>query len=304
MDADAPPDWVVVYQDGGPRGCSERALVLDSLGIAYRIVADQRGRHALLVPSDEAEKAKFQLWAYEQENQPVTQAATFVKPDYEQAVPGIIAYFIVILAVAYMDGNASFAQDWRGAGRVDGMLVRGGEWWRLVTALTLHSGLKHILGNLVFGLLFGLVAGGLLGSGVAWLAIVIAGGLGNGLNVYLLDAAHRSIGASTAVFAALGLVSGFVWRARLMAQDRWAWRLGPIVGGIALLAYTGTGDANTDVGAHLAGFVCGFAGGMVLSRIPPIRGMRRVQRICGVTALILVALAWLLALLAWDSAVL
>ncbi len=38
-----------------------------------------------------------------------------------------------------------------------------------------------------------------------------------------------------------GLVAGFVWHGRLMAQDRWSYRYGPVVGGLALLMFTGTG---------------------------------------------------------------
>ena len=79
------------------------------------------------------------------------------------------------------------------------------------------------------------MAGRLVGSGVTWFSVVVASAAANFLNTSLLESTHRAIGASTAVFAALGLVSGFAWRAKLMAQDRWPLRLGPIVGGIALL---------------------------------------------------------------------
>ena len=74
------------------------------------------------------------------------------------------------------------------------------------------------------------------------------------------------VGMMTVVFPPRGpcLVAGFVWRGRLMMQDRWAYRVGPIVGGVALLAFTGTGDESTDVGAHLLGFVCGFGAGLLL----------------------------------------
>jgi hypothetical protein len=37
----------------------------------------------------------------------------------------------------------------------------------------------------------------------------------------LLESTHRAVGASTAVFAALGLIAGYVWRGKLMRQDRW-----------------------------------------------------------------------------------
>src|SRR5690606_31643313 len=157
--------------------------------------------------------------------------------------------------------------------------VRGGEWWRVFTALTLHSGAGHLLGNIGFGVLFGGLAARLVGSGIAWLTVVLAAAAGNALNVLALAPAHRAVGASTAVFAALGLLAGFVWRGKLMAgliaQDRWAFRLAPLVGGIALLAYTGTGDEGTDVGAHLAGFLCGLAGGVALTFADEGLGNRR-----------------------------
>jgi membrane associated rhomboid family serine protease len=108
---------------------------------------------------------------------------------------------------------------------------------------------------------------------------------------------HRSIGASTAVFAALGLVAGYVWRARLMSQERWVYRNGPIVGGLALLMYTGTGDENTDIGAHLFGFLCGFVGGLLLT----FAGNRiledRWQWLCAAAAVLLLSGAWAVALL-------
>ena len=112
----------------------------------------------------------------------------------------------------------------------------------------------------------------------------------------LLESAHKSIGASTAVFAALGLIAGFVWRGQFMAQDRWSYRYGPIVGGLALLMFTGTGGENTDIGAHLLGFVCGFATGMLLIALGPLPTDRRAQGFSGGVALALVAAAWLVAL--------
>ena len=162
----------------------------------------------------------------------------------------------------------------------------------------MHSGLPHLAGNIVFGALFGLFAGRLLGSGVAWFSILIAAVAGNLLNTYLLTADHRAIGASTAVFAALGLVAGYVWRAKLFSQERWVFRNGPIVGGLALLMYTGTGGPNTDIGAHFFGFVCGFAAGIALpllrkDQIPDTRW----QLLGGMSAVLVVVAAWCIALL-------
>lgn len=288
-------DWTVVFQHRAQNACSDRALVLTSLDIPHEVILDEH-RCMLVVPDELAERAKFELWQYEQENrrQPTRQVET--EPVYQNAIPGVVVYVIVICLVAWLAGENALGRDWLHAGRIDGSLIRAGEWWRNFTALTLHGDLRHLLGNIVFGGLFGILAGRVAGSGVAWLGIVIAAGLGNVLNTILLDSSHRSIGASTAVFAALGLVSGFVWRGKLMRQDRWPTRLGPIVGGIALLAYTGTGDENTDIGAHLLGFVCGFTAGILLIRVIDYLRGTRAQVTAGLAAVAILVVSWAIAL--------
>ena len=287
-------DWVVVFEHASLQACRERLLVLQSLSIPADIVSGGP-THALVTPASTAEKAKFELWQYAKENAAAPQAKPLWEPVYQNSLPGIVCYVLVICVVAWMAGEGMFGRDWLAAGRVDGVLIRQGEWWRTLTALTLHGSLKHLMGNIGFGILFGFLAGRLTGSGVAWLSIVVASGFANALNTILLESTHRSIGASTAVFAALGLVAGFVWKAKLMAQDRWPYRLGPIIGGIALLAYTGTGDANTDIGAHLSGFVCGFAAGALLTLVAERLVDRRLQLTSGAVALALIAFAWTLA---------
>jgi membrane associated rhomboid family serine protease len=291
--------WAVVFDSNSRQACSDRALVLTSVNIPHEILRNEQ-QYALVVPAAVAEKARFEIWQYDKENQPVRRQRPGPVPEFQNAVPGIVAYIIVVCLVAWLAGESAFNKDWLSAGRVDGELIRQGQWWRTLTALTLHSGIRHLAGNIGFGTLFGILAGRLFGSGLTWLCVVIASGLANTMNTLLLASGHRSIGASTAVFAALGLIAGFVWRAKLMAQDRWSYRLGPIVGGIALLAYTGTGDADTDIGAHLAGFVCGFGIGMVLTFLQTIPSARPVQLLCGAMAIAILAVAWAVALGLWP----
>ena len=289
-------DYRVVYESANRRDCLDRALVLAAAGIPHQVIHDGRSS-AIVVPEPASIAAGDELRAYDQENPP-RRPPPKVTIRYHDALPGVAAYFFVVCLVAGLAGRTAFGFDWRAAGRIDGVLVRDGEWWRTITALTLHLDLEHLVGNLVFGLFFGWFAGRLTGSGVAWLAVVVAGALGNLTNTLLLDPAHKAIGASTAVFAALGLMSGFVWRSKFMAQDRWVYRLGPIVGGLALLMFTGTGDENTDIGAHLWGFVYGFGGGALLSTIRDRIDCAVRQKIAGLLAVLLVSSAWLLAFLA------
>lgn len=284
----------VVFESRNRRSCSDRALVLAAAHIPYQLVDDGLSS-ALIVPAEFSAKAVEELQLYEDENPPV-QPKVKKRIVYQDALPGVIGYVLIVCAVAWMAGYSIFGSNWFTAGRVDGNLIRAGEWWRTITALTLHSGVRHLLGNLVFGVFFGIFAGRLLGSGVAWLAVLVSAALGNTANTLLLESTHRSIGASTAVFATLGLLAGYVWRGQLMAQDRWSTRYGPIIGGLALLMFTGTGDENTDIGAHLLGFVCGFGTGMLLTMISKLPAPPRVQFASGAAAVALVALAWIVAL--------
>ena len=284
----------VVFESHNRQQCSDRALVLAAVQIPFQIVEDGSSC-AIVVPARVSAAAVEELRLYEDENPPVRP-----KPRkrivYQEALPGVVGYVLVVCAVAGMAGYSFFGNDWLAAGRVDGTLIRDGEWWRTITSLTLHADIQHLLGNLVFGVFYGVFAGRLLGPGVAWLSVVVAAALGNTFNTLLLDMTHRSIGASTAVFAMLGILSGYVWRAQLMAQDRWSTRYGPVIGGLALLMFTGTGGERTDIGAHLLGFVCGFGTGMLLTLAGKMPAPVRTQAIAGSIAVGLVAIAWIVAL--------
>ena len=287
-------DLRVVFESRNRQLGADRSLVLSSAQIPHQLI-DDSDSCALVVPAAESARAASELRLYDEENPPpILQHRP--KIELQDPLPGLIGYVLMVCLVAGLAGYSFFSSDWLAAGRVDGELIRQGEVWRLFTALTLHGSVKHLLGNLVFGVFFGLFAGRLLGSGVAWLVIVLAAATGNALNVMLLEPSHRAIGASTAVFAALGLLAGYVWKGRFMRQDGWSNRYGPIVGGLALLMYTGTGGPNTDIGAHLLGFVCGFAAGIMLIRFGLTRNDAFVQRVSGLLAVLLIFLSWLIAL--------
>jgi hypothetical protein len=171
-------DWSIAYDSSSQRACNDRALVLHSLNIPYQL-ANSESRVVLLVPNAFLEKAKYELWQYEQENSGAGRPQRRPLPMVQNGVPGVIAFVIVVCAFAWLAGQSTFGFDWLAAGRVDGELIRGGQWWRSITALTLHSGIKHLLGNIAFGVFFGLLAGRLLGSGVTWLAVVLSAATAN-----------------------------------------------------------------------------------------------------------------------------
>ena len=44
--------------------------------------------------------------------------------------------------------------DWSEVGRVSGEQILHGQWWRVVTALTLHADVMHLVGNVIACLIF------------------------------------------------------------------------------------------------------------------------------------------------------
>jgi hypothetical protein len=67
-----------------------------------------------------------------------------------------------------------------------------------------------------------------------------------------------------------------------------------------LLAFTGTAGENTDLGAHLFGFIAGLGAGLALARFAPVEWLRaaRVQRVAGALAALLLVAAWVVGLAA------
>lgn len=178
-------------------------------------------------------------------------------------------------------------------------IMERGEWWRTVTALTLHGDVAHVAANIASGLLFAAFVIPHFGGGMTWLAILLSGALGNAVNAWGYRAeAHASIGASTAVFGALGIMVGAEFVARLgSAHTRSRWQLVlPLGAGLALLAFLGAGDeqkTNIDVLAHLWGFAVGLPIGAIggWARVKE-RASRWAQRAAALASVAVLCGAW------------
>ncbi len=242
-------------------------------------------------------RAAHELADYLRENRRPARSPV-VWPRHPHALYGVIGYAAVEIAVTIAAVTHALDKGWTSAGVLDKGYFDRGEWWRVLTALTLHADMLHLLSNLAFGALFGYPAARLFGPGVAWLLILFGGGLAYGIDALLHPPEHYLLGASTAVFTALGLIAAYGWRRHLRDWTPWMRNASPLVAGLALLAFTGTGGENTDILAHLAGFAVGAGMGAICARLPmPAPGRAGIQWIAGLFALGLLALAWTLALL-------
>lgn len=287
--------WVTVATGLTDARVNELALVLTARGVPFQRQMGTRGWE-LWVPMAEAQAAAAELTLYAHEN--ARQIGTRPIDEVGEGKAGVAWYVATLLAVFLALHGRLLARDWLGAGRLEAGPLLDGEWWRAVTALTLHIELDHLGGNLAFGAFFGYFVGRYLGHGVGWLAVLLAAATGNVLNSLLQSPLHRSIGASTAVFAALGLLAAYTWRRGFLRDTPWRARIGPIVAGIGLLAFTGTAGENTDLGAHLFGFIGGIGFGVALAHLAAIAWLKseRVQRLCGTAAALLLVIAWVVAL--------
>ncbi len=212
-------------------------------------------------------------------------------------------YVVAWLMSGFFLAQSLLGEWWveRGAS-VSAAIMQRGEWWRTITALTLHGDLAHIAANLFFGLMFAVFVLPHLGVGMTWLAVLLSGAAGNAINAWgYRGESHSSIGASTAVFGALGLLVGAEFVARLRSpQTRSRWQLVlPLGAGLAFLAFLGVGEEgrNIDIMAHLWGLVAGVPLGVVLgaARVKE-RASKTLQRAAACAAVALLGGAWLLAL--------
>lgn len=175
--------------------------------------------------------------------------------------------------------------------------VMQGEWWRLVTAVFLHGGVEHLLGNALALFVLGMVCEHAFGRvQLAWLFVMsgIAGSV-----VSMLTSAGPSVGASGAIFGLQGAAVMLFrrHRERLLLRDR---RIGVVLIGWAIYTIAmGLVTPYVDNGAHVGGFLAGmlFALGLHPAVIEPPSAeiQARIRRQGWLTAIVLVgaSLGWL-----------
>jgi rhomboid protease GluP len=292
-----PAAAIEIYRSARRSACDERALVLTAAGIPSAIRADG-ALFILEVDDTELDLALGELGHYEAEVRPTPVAPPPPPRRQPHAWIGCLVYAAVLLGVAYAIGNGLVRLDAFDLGELDAGRLQSGQWWRAWTALTLHLDPGHLAANLGAGIWFGYLAAGELGSGSSWFLIVNGAALANWVEGELGPATHRSVGASTAVFTALGMLAAHSWRTRFYLPQRRALRWAPLVAGIVLLGWLGSAGEQTDLIAHALGFVVGVLIG-ALAALPAIeRALRRVpQWLAGLGALASIALAWSCALL-------
>ncbi len=297
--------WVEISRAPSRKTIEDHALVLDALGIPWGIGAAD-GQHVLVVPAEDSDRAVLELFRYVRENVEAPSLEQTPRP-LTRSVGAAAAYLIVLLGCDVLQRRDAFGAGWWDAGRADSALIRGGAWWRALTALTLHADALHLASNVVFGAAFGIMLAQSIGVGLAWAIFVVAGGLGNLANAWVQAPSHRSIGASTGIFAMLGAQAAHDWLTRRRRHsDVWR-RWAPIAIGAVLLAWLGGETRPTepvlvpppriDVWAHVLGFGMGLLAGAVVGAAGPrLSRFEKLQIPLALAALVALGFAWALAI--------
>jgi membrane associated rhomboid family serine protease len=268
----------------------ELALVAQGLSPSLRW---SREGFVLSVPATEQDRALAGLAAYEQENprELPAEEGPAGPPDLAAgvSVAAILLIFFVITA-----GRPELPWFERGSADTERILM--GELWRAVTALTLHVDFAHALSNAIGIALFLGALSSMLGSGLASALVIVAGAGGNLANALVHGSNHVSVGGSTSVFGAVGMLGGLglARRGRKKMSSRRAWM--PVAATLALLAMLGTGGEHVDVLAHLFGFLFGAVLGILCAFVMPHPPGRFLQLAYGTAAVAVLVFCWFLAL--------
>jgi rhomboid protease GluP len=263
--------------------------VLASAGIPHRLEPSGEG-WALIVPDEEIGRAGEALDAFDAEEAQSTARASVADPA-DRPVPwflGVVCGMLLLAAFAVTGTPASGARWFEsGAAFAGGMLA---EPWRAVTALTLHLDAAHVAGNAVASAVLLPAIAQRLGAGVGLFLVLAAGAAGNLLAALVHAPNHAAVGASTAMFAAVGMLGVLRLLAGWNAGTRWKPWTVPAAS-LLLLVILGAGR-GADVLAHVMGFLSGASLGLVAAVLRQPCGPL-VQWMLGALTIVIIAICWL-----------
>jgi rhomboid protease GluP len=276
------------------RQAMDWSLVLTSQDISSTLLhRPDEGRWLVAVAPGDYARACEAIRLYQRENR------TW---EWRQPLPwtgvhfhwGVLFWCVVLLGLHSFDATHGYSL--RSRGILDTQAIRAGEWWRLVTAVSLHANIAHLVSNLTMGGLFLGLAMARFGPGWALLTALLSGVIGNVLGWLVYPEPHQGLGASGMVMGGLGLVA---------VQSVAAWGRHPralrflatgVLSGTFLFILLGL-DPNTDVIAHAGGYAGGLMFGILLARLPqPSTENPAVNVLCELILTLLVIIAWGLAL--------
>ncbi len=287
---------VLILDFSDPQLINTYSLVLSASGITHRIQFVSQECIQIFVSPKQQERALYELSAYDNESlywPPKVNEDKFA-PTFRAMSPVIAGCLIFTYGL-----TGDWQQDslWfvKGAGDSKAILENF-ELYRLVTPLTLHADIVHLLGNCLLGGFLLHFFLHLTGNGIGLAAMLITATIANFINVAVHGPGHLFVGFSTAIFSVIGMLCtiNFARKTKRFGLHFFM----PVMSGLALLAFLGSGGERTDLGAHLFGLLCGLIGGNFV-RLPWFTTLREsflAQTLLSILAFGVCIGCWFLAL--------
>ena len=260
----APADLVEIGRYSSTQAVFDHGLVALSLGHPFWFEACEDGFRMLVEPLAAA-AIREQLTLFDRESRewpPRSMVDVPAARGFESFTP--LLWSLAVLIVFWCQARWPALTD---TGMVDApAIVDRGQVWRLLIALFLHADIGHLVANLLSGFFAFAAVLSTTGLRRGWILLAAAGVLGNALAAGLAyPHPYHSLGASTAIFGGIGLLTGRALRVvvRLERQRRWQTWIVPIAAGVTVLGLFGAGGQQVDVVAHLTGFCSGAGLGLV-----------------------------------------
>jgi rhomboid protease GluP len=264
-------------------------LVLDAYGLPHSTIKTGTGWR-ILVDETIYDRALSLIEQYLEENQNNSPLDAQETVTYQRTYSGIWVSLILMACSIAVNMSGSVDKIVREYG-ASAYYILNGDIYRTVTALMLHASYPHLAGNMVGIAIFGTAVCNITGAGVGWLMILLTGILGNLANAALFRYGHISIGASTSVFGAVGILAAYQLsrKMKIVGQRMKAWL--PLAGGLALLGLLGS-SKHSDLTAHLFGFIAGIFFGLIYEMYLCYLLEKRHQIYCMALTIGTVALSW------------
>lgn len=280
---------ISLYQDLSGKQADMCALILAASNIDYRI-QKRKSSFQVNVRSKDFARAQTVIALYFQEN---PEAEVISPPSAETRknnYSGVLA--AVFLAVFYLAAGENRHVFFKTFGSSASGILNG-EIYRTVTSLMLHVDAIHLAGNMAAIALFGSAVCSIRGMGVGWLMILLTGVIGNFCNAWLHRTAHLAVGASTAVFGAIGMLSAYQFWNKMMLPGKSIKAWLPLAGGLALLGILGSGGGRVDLMAHLFGFSTGLLLETLVRFGVKKKLSKTIQALCLLSVAGIITLSWL-----------
>jgi rhomboid protease GluP len=181
-----------------------------------------------------------------------------------------VATYVLLVAIAVgfgletLLGGSTAIRTLVQVGAQVNLLVAGGQYWRLITAMFLHIGLAHLAFNMYALYSLGRDIEGFYGS-LRFLAIFFISGLAGNVAYYILGPNAVSAGASGAIFGLIGAEVAFLVSNRSLFGSFRRQRLLNLAFLIVVNLAFGFMNRGINNLAHLGGLVSGLILGFALT---------------------------------------